>query len=430
MATNSIDLELEQARLFESLASRQEPTDGYDTTSSDQQADCEEECFRLLARQFALDPPFREKLVERGLLNSSGEVLLLRDRHIEYLYNGLNEKLNQGFACLDASRPWLVYWMVHGLSLLGARPEPLFPRIVDFLQRCQNQLTGGFAGGPQQLAHLAPTYAAVLALASISTEEALSVPNRGKMYRWMMSLKHATGGVHIHEGGEVDIRSTYLCLAVAKILNILTPELADGMEKYVLDCQTYEGGFGGEPMNEAHGGYAFNALAALHLLGKMDLCDHEGALRWLCARQMRFEGGFQGRVNKLVDGCYSFWCGAEPALLAMSMKKPNKSSSSEPVLMPYDTSALQRYILYCCQQEDGGLRDKPSKRRDYYHSCYCLSGLSVAQHFGTSVVGPAATNLLEPTDPCVNVCSKMLAKTMKYYSTKPNSHEELMKLDK
>lgn len=22
---------------------------------------------------------------------------------------------------------------------------------------------------------------------------------------------------------------------------------------------------------------------------------------------MRFEGGFQGRTNKLVDGCYSFW---------------------------------------------------------------------------------------------------------------------------
>lgn len=24
---------------------------------------------------------------------------------------------------------------------------------------------------------------------------------------------------------------------------------------------------------------------------------------------MKFEGGFQGRTNKLVDGCYSFWQG-------------------------------------------------------------------------------------------------------------------------
>ena len=29
--------------------------------------------------------------------------------------------------------------------------------------------------------------------------------------------------------------------------------------------------------------------------------------RWLVGRQMRLEGGFQGRQNKLVDGCYSFW---------------------------------------------------------------------------------------------------------------------------
>jgi hypothetical protein len=34
-----------------------------------------------------------------------------------------------------------------------------------------------------------------------------------------------------------------------------------------VSCQTYEGGFGGEPCNEAHGGYTFCALAALLILG-------------------------------------------------------------------------------------------------------------------------------------------------------------------
>ncbi|XP_013633201.1 protein farnesyltransferase subunit beta-like [Brassica napus] len=29
---------------------------------------------------------------------------------------------------------------------------------------------------------------------------------------------------------------------------------------------------------------------------------------------------------------------------------------------------------------EGGFRDKPGKPRDFYHTCYCLSGLSVAQH--------------------------------------------------
>lgn len=43
--------------------------------------------------------------------------------------------------------------------------------------------------------------------------------------------------------------------------------------------------------------------------------------------------------------------------------------------------ALQKYILYCCQNvQSGGLLDKPGKSPDFYHSCYCLSGLSVSQH--------------------------------------------------
>lgn len=43
--------------------------------------------------------------------------------------------------------------------------------------------------------------------------------------------------------------------------------------------------------------------------------------------------------------------------------------------------SLQKYIIHCCQNNDyGGLRDKPGKSRDYYHSCYALSGLSCSQY--------------------------------------------------
>lgn len=28
------------------------------------------------------------------------------------------------------------------------------------------------------------------------------------------------------------------------------------------------------------------------------------------------------------------------------------------------------------------MRDKPGKEPDFYHTCYCLSGLAVAQHSG------------------------------------------------
>lgn len=47
--------------------------------------------------------------------------------------------------------------------------------------------------------------------------------------------------------------------------------------------------------------------------------------------------------------------------------------------LAFNQKALQRYILNCSQHMSGGLRDKPSKARDYYHSCYALSGLSVSQ---------------------------------------------------
>jgi len=42
---------------------------------------------------------------------------------------------------------------------------------------------------------------------------------------------------------------------------------------------------------------------------------------------MTFEGGFQGRTNKLVDGCYSFWVGALlPLIQAVQRGKPTRDN--------------------------------------------------------------------------------------------------------
>ena len=49
--------------------------------------------------------------------------------------------------------------------------------MVQFLSRCQHS-DGGFAGGPGQLAHLAPTYAAVLSLCTLGTQEAYDCIDR------------------------------------------------------------------------------------------------------------------------------------------------------------------------------------------------------------------------------------------------------------
>jgi len=78
-------------------------------------------------------------------------------------------------------------------------------RAISSLQACQHP-QGGFGGGHGQLAHLAPTYAAVNTLALFGDEEAFQIVDRKKMYQWMMSLKQADGGFLMHHGGEEDAR--------------------------------------------------------------------------------------------------------------------------------------------------------------------------------------------------------------------------------
>ena len=46
-------------------------------------------------------------------------------------------------------------------------------------------------------------------------------------------------------------------------------------------CQSYEGGFGGSPGSEAHGGYTYCAVAGLCMLNRLEECDVDG-LEVLC----------------------------------------------------------------------------------------------------------------------------------------------------
>ena len=96
---------------------------------------------------------------------------------------------------------------------------------------------------------------------------------------------------------------------------------------------------------------SFCGLAALLLLGKERLCNLEVLLVWAAARQMRCEGGFQGRTNKLVDACYSFWQGGIfPLLHKMLTESPDPNVvASLPQYWLFDQGALQEYILVCCQ---------------------------------------------------------------------------------
>jgi len=161
---------------------------------------------------------------------------------------------------------------------------------------------------------------------------------------------------------------------------------------------------------------------------------------WALGLQCAASGGLRGRTAKLADACYSWWGGTLPALIerasgggngrpserSRERAKPDEAGGgggrdvegawaqaaavvdalppgalgpegpssncprSHAGPSPLDAPALAAWILSCCQCLDeaadptapcpGGLRDKPGKASDYYHTCYGLLGLSAAAH--------------------------------------------------
>lgn len=65
------------------------------------------------------------------------------------------------------------------------------------------------------------------------------------------------------------VRGVYIALAVGSICNVLDDELRAGAAEWIASCQTYEGGIGATPGEEAHGGYTFCGLAAMVLLDQV-----------------------------------------------------------------------------------------------------------------------------------------------------------------
>jgi protein farnesyltransferase subunit beta len=462
---------------------------------------------------------------EHAEQDSSNSPALARQKHTAYLLGALGA-LPAGYCSLDSAQPWVTFWACQGLHLLGYdfKQSEHPNNVIRFLRSCQHP-TGGFCGGPAQLPHLAPTYAAIAALVTIGTEEALEVVDRPALRHFLLRMcvpAHRAGGMTVHEGGEIDIRACYLAIASAYLAGLDVQEVAKegSVVSYICRCQTHEGGLGGEPGNEAHGGYTYCGLAALMLLQQGAALNAPAVAAAATQRQAWLEGGFSGRTNKLADGCYSFWqgalfpmlqelgplrprmpnwaCQAEARLsvpsLPEAMRCPSSlceiqrkdsndpgtrhdegfgthsnlvgvsmsaaaassdlhpesllerlsshaahDSSDRPSLglckpakppendlgnhtsqrqLLFDARALQAWILVACQDRKG-LRDKPGKRADFYHTCYCLSGLASCQAYCKKVLGDGETNWLLATDPLVNVGPAKLQRAQAFFASRP-----------
>lgn len=224
----------------------------------------------------------------------------------------------------------------------------------------------------------------------VGGQEAYDSINRKNLWHYLGQLKQSDGGFNMTTGGEEDIRGAYCALIVLSLLNIPmdlppdAPARKDGLTSF-LDhlgpwigrCQAFDGGISASPGNEAHGAYAFCGLGALAILGPPketlnNYLDMARLVHWLSARQCAPEGGYNGRTNKLVDGCYSHWVGGCWAIVEAAAAPQTQSL--------WNRDALARYVLSAAQFSKGGLVDKPGKRPDAYHTCYNLAGLSATQH--------------------------------------------------
>ena len=80
--------------------SKPTPTDGYQTPTSKLQ----------LATEAAI----------KSHLGGTAQAELQRRSHFDFLLRNLRQGFPERYISQDASQPWLIYWTLHGFSILGA----------------------------------------------------------------------------------------------------------------------------------------------------------------------------------------------------------------------------------------------------------------------------------------------------------------------
>ncbi|KAK8961980.1 Protein farnesyltransferase subunit beta [Platanthera guangdongensis] len=225
--------------------------------------------------------------------------------------------------------------------------------------------------------HLASTYCALAILKLVGYS--FSNVNIDPILVSMRVLQMPNGSfIPTHNGAEADLRFVFCAAAICFMLNNWT-----GMDKlcareYILKCQSYDGGFSLVPGAESHGGATYCAVAALYLMGFVEVdalskasqpyvIDMPLLVEWSLQRQS-IDGGFQGRVNKPSDTCYAFWVGAVLKLLG-SYHFCNREAL--------------RIFLLSCQSKFGGFKKFPDIiYPDLYHSFYGYAALSLLEETG------------------------------------------------
>ncbi|KAL0666295.1 hypothetical protein Bca4012_028999 [Brassica carinata] len=347
-----------------------------------------------------------------------------KDRHLVYLQM-MYELLPHHYQSQEINRLTLAHFIISGLHFLGATDRvrlSLFSVDKDVVAKWvlsfqafpsnraslkEVEFYGFYGSRSSQFpidengdlthnnSHLASTYCALAILKVIGHD--LSTIDSESLLLSMKNLQQDDGSfMPTHTGGETDLRFVYCAAAICDMLGDWSGMDKEKAKNYILNCQSYDGGFGLIPGSESHvtglptllqlsyaGGGTYCAIASLRLMGFIgaDLLSNDSSssildpsllLNWSLQRQAS-DGGFQGRTNKRSDTCYAFWIGAVLKLIGGDAF--------------IDKIALRQFLL-SCQSKYGGFSKYPGALPDLYHSYYGYTAFSFLEEPGLSPLCP------------------------------------------
>jgi len=308
-----------------------------------------------------------------------------KNTHIKYL-NTMLKGFPKEYAIYSHDKMMAVYFIVCSLDLLNALDKMIFTKeqIVNWVYSLQipdkiSEKTNCYGFMSSDLfpiskfnsgAHLAATYAALCIL--IICEDDLSRVNKN-LAKSLHDYQNPETGCfqalpRFFGPAEEDVRFIFGALCIANILNDWSGIDQEKLETYLLKCQNYSGGFGWSNFSEAHSGLTFCVIASLKMLYShynKPITD-PNLIYYLVER---YDGGWNGRIDKIDDTCYSWWNGATLEILGMSIEK---------IL----GSEFTQEFLFSCQKEKGGFSKYAFlEYADILHTFYSLGTLSFFKYF-------------------------------------------------
>jgi len=320
----------------------------------------------------------------------------LLQQHVQFLKQSLNV-LPHHYEGQDSNRGTLVYFLVNALDVLGELHQiKNKSQIIDFIYSLQilppknsslqheTVHRWGWRGSPflglpyccdtegleedsrskLDCSHIAMTYTALCALATLGDD--YSRVNKKAIITALSHLQMPNGSFSpVCEGSESDMRFIYCGAAISYLLQDWSGFDIDSAIAYILSSQSYDYALGQGPHQESHGGSTYCGLATLVLIGSLSELPHkEELVHWLIDRQIT---GFQGRINKDPDTCYSFWIGSSLKLLDR---------------LDLVNDELCKGFTRSSQQSYGGVGKNPEVVSDPLHTYMSFCGLSMLNEPG------------------------------------------------